>query len=134
MKATTLDQLEEKLEAWAAKESQKLLAKMEEGQAEAVRDKAEAILCIVRGMPEDSGIHHVITTINSLFDEGVGKTVLSTIHKAKGLEAEHVYWLNSSQCPAKWARQEWQQEQERNLCYVAITRAKSRLTLIEERT
>jgi superfamily I DNA/RNA helicase len=41
--------------------------------------------------------------------------------------------LNSSQCPAQWARGEWQQEQERNLCYVATTRAKQTLILIEEK-
>ena len=30
-------------------------------------------------------------------------------------------------CPSKYARQEWQQEQERNLCYVAATRAMASL-------
>jgi len=54
-----------------------------------------------------------------------------TIHKAKGLEANRVFWLDRSQCPAKWARQPWQQQQEVNLCYVAATRAKQSLFLIE---
>jgi superfamily I DNA/RNA helicase len=44
-----------------------------------------------------------------------------------------VFWLNSSLCPAKWARQDWQKQQEVNLCYVAATRAMSELHLIEEK-
>lgn len=36
-------------------------------------------------------------------------------------------WLES----APWARQAWQQEQERNLCYVAATRAKRKLVDLE---
>jgi superfamily I DNA/RNA helicase len=43
-----------------------------------------------------------------------------------------VFWLNSSQCPAKWAKSEWQVQQENNLCYVAVTRAKQTLVMIEE--
>ncbi|HEY3473413.1 MAG TPA: ATP-binding domain-containing protein, partial [Anaerolineales bacterium] len=57
----------------------------------------------------------------------------STIHKAKGLEADKVFWLNSSKCPSPWARQPWQLQQEYNLCYVATTRAKTTLVLIEEK-
>lgn len=35
-----------------------------------------------------------------------------------------MYWLDrAGTCPSRWARQEWQQEQEINLCYVAATRA-----------
>ena len=67
----------------------------------------------------------------ALFAEGAGKVTLATIHKAKGLEAKRVFWLNSSDCPSKWARQEWQVQQEMNLCYVATTRAQEELVLIE---
>jgi len=58
---------------------------------------------------------------------------LATIHKSKGLEADRVWWLNASACPASWARQPWQKQQERNLCYVAATRAKAELVMFEER-
>lgn len=57
---------------------------------------------------------------------------LSTIHKSKGLEARRVWWLNSSRCPAPWAKRPWQQQQEINLCYVAATRAIETLILIED--
>jgi DNA helicase-2/ATP-dependent DNA helicase PcrA len=57
--------------------------------------------------------------------------VLATIHKSKGLEAPRVFWLGRAECPAKWAKQDWQKEQERNLCYVATTRAQEELHMIE---
>jgi len=137
MKARNLDDLENKLSNWRDKEVEKAVKKDNESKAEAIRDKVDAILCIIEGLSPDqeyeAGIVDLLNQIDNLFAEGVGKTVLATIHKAKGLEAEHVYWLNSSQCPSKWARAEWQKRQELNLMYVAITRAKSTLTLIEEK-
>jgi ATP-dependent exoDNAse (exonuclease V) beta subunit len=51
------------------------------------------------------------------------------VHKAKGLEANRVFWLNYD-FVSKWARQPWQMQQEKNLRYVAATRAKSELILI----
>jgi DNA helicase-2/ATP-dependent DNA helicase PcrA len=59
-----------------------------------------------------------------------GKTgpIFSTIHKAKGLEAHEVYFLRPDLCPSPWARTREAQEQERNLRYVAVTRAQERLT------
>jgi superfamily I DNA/RNA helicase len=54
--------------------------------------------------------------------------VLSTIHKAKGREWEVVLWYDKANtCPSKWARQQWQQDQEVNLQYVAATRAQHAL-------
>lgn len=53
--------------------------------------------------------------------------------KLKGEEADRVFWLGRNECPAKWARQDWQKQQEVNLCYVAATRAKWALYTIEAR-
>ena len=61
--------------------------------------------------------------------EGV---VLSTVHKAKGLEADNVYILNPSMMPIKYAKKNWEVKTEMNLIYVAITRAKKSLNYIEE--
>jgi DNA helicase-2/ATP-dependent DNA helicase PcrA len=133
MRAHTLPQLESKLVDWCTREVEKATAKMEDSKAAATQDKVDAILCLMQDLHEGAGIYDLMNTIDSLFAEGVNQTVLSTIHKAKGLEANRVFWLNSSQCPAQWARGEWQQQQELNLCYVAVTRAKQTLILIEEK-
>lgn len=58
---------------------------------------------------------------------------LSTIHKAKGLEAHNVFILKYNEMPLKYPGQKsWELEQELNLQYVAITRTKKQLFLVEE--
>lgn len=57
---------------------------------------------------------------------------LSTIHKAKGLEADNVFILCPSLMPSKYAKKEWEKIAEENLIYVAITRAKKTLNYISE--
>jgi DNA helicase-2/ATP-dependent DNA helicase PcrA len=129
MNARSVAELESKLQAYCDKEVEKAVAKMEDAKAEAIMDKVDAILCI---MEDASTIYDLMQIIDRLFAEGVNQVVLSTIHKAKGLEAKRVFWLNSSQCPAPWAKQGWQQGQELNLCYVAVTRAMQTLITIED--
>lgn len=54
---------------------------------------------------------------------------LSTIHKAKGREWPNVLFLDS-QLLGRNATSEWEQTQEQNLGYVAVTRAMQELTFI----
>lgn len=63
-------------------------------------------------------------------EEGI---CLSTIHKAKGLEAENVYILCPSLMPSSHAKQKWEIIQEENLMYVAVTRTKNKLCYISEK-
>ena len=58
---------------------------------------------------------------------------LSTIHKAKGLEANNVYIACESLMPSKSAKKDWEIRQEYNLMYVAYTRAKNTLGFIDEK-
>ncbi|HYE97750.1 MAG TPA: ATP-dependent helicase [Planctomycetota bacterium] len=60
--------------------------------------------------------------------------VLSTVHQAKGLEwrAVFVLWLTDGRFPdARAIKDEGGEEEERRLFYVAVTRAKDRLYLIQ---
>jgi DNA helicase-2/ATP-dependent DNA helicase PcrA len=134
MNTRSIEQLEVKLEAWAEREQEKARAKKQDGKVEAIGDKLEAVKCLIEGLPEDRRtISELFAVIDNLFGDKSNAVVLCTIHKSKGLEADRVFWLNSSMCPAPWARQEWQVQQEKNLCYVATTRAKKSLFLIEEK-
>jgi superfamily I DNA/RNA helicase len=56
---------------------------------------------------------------------------LCTVHKCKGLEAPRAIILNSFLMPSRFAKQDWQIEQERNLIYVAQTRAKEILAYVD---
>lgn len=57
---------------------------------------------------------------------------LSTIHKAKGLEANNVYVACRSLMPSSSAKKDWEVLQEHNLMYVAYTRAKDKLGFLDE--
>ena len=74
----------------------------------------------------------LISKIKSIFNDGGEGVCLSTIHKAKGLEADNVYILAKSLMPSIYAHQEWERISEDNLEYVAITRAKKTLQYIDE--
>jgi DNA helicase-2/ATP-dependent DNA helicase PcrA len=69
--------------------------------------------------------------IKSIFTEEIQGIVLSTVHKIKGLEANRVFIIRPDLLPMKNVKP-WQFLQEKNLEYVAYTRAK--LELIIDRT
>lgn len=75
----------------------------------------------------------LINKIDEIFaDDGKG-VCLSTIHKAKGLEATNVYILCRNSMPSKRATKDWEKRQESNLIYVAYTRAKEKLGFISDK-
>ena len=74
----------------------------------------------------------LIRHIEQIFKEDSEGVCLSTIHKAKGLENDNVYILCNSSMPSKLAKKEWEKRQERNIQYVAYTRAKQRMGFVSE--
>lgn len=65
------------------------------------------------------------------YSNGTG-VILSTVHKAKGLESDNVFILCPSLMPSKLAKKDWEIKTEHNLIYVAMTRAKKTLNYIKE--
>ena len=131
LQAKGIENLREKLAEWAKRETMRAEAKGNDAMVAAIEDKVECIEVLISSLPENSRtVPELCRTIESLFSATTGVT-LASIHKSKGLEASRVWWLNRSACPSKWAKQAWQKEQEANLCYVAATRAKHSLCLIE---
>lgn len=134
MNAKGIDQLQSKLDTYREREVEKALAKKDDAKVDAIEDRIGAIVCLIDSMPEtERTVPALLQVIDTLFADKTNAVILATIHKAKGLEADRVFWLERSQCPAKWARQDWQKQQEVNLCYVAATRAKQTLFIIESR-
>lgn len=94
------------------------------------KEKIEAIESIAGSLtnPDD-----VIAKIKTMFSDDNKKGIcLSTIHKAKGLENERVFILMQQLMPSKHAKKPWELEQEKNLRYVAYTRAKQTLGFIND--
>lgn len=77
-------------------------------------------------------VETLITRVQSVFDNGTDKSIikLCTIHKSKGLEADHVVIMNENLIPSKFAKSPSQLIQEKNLMYVARTRAKETLCFL----
>lgn len=74
----------------------------------------------------------LISKIGQIFSEKVEGIMLSTIHKAKGLEADNVFIIEKNLMPSKYAKKAWQKEQEQNLIYVAYTRPKKLLGFVSD--
>lgn len=66
-------------------------------------------------------------------DEGKDGIQLSTIHRAKGLEATNVFIVCPSLIPSKLANLDWQKQEEQNLQYVMCTRPKHSLNFVTEK-
>ncbi|MFB3107407.1 MAG: 3'-5' exonuclease, partial [Pseudomonadales bacterium] len=115
---STIEELRPKLDTWEQRQIAK--ADRDDAKIAAIQDRVECIHILTAGLET---IKQLIDAIEAIFSDKQGGTKLATVHKAKGLEAPRVFILEPSLMPSKWARQEWQQEQERNLQYVAVTRA-----------
>lgn len=80
-----------------------------------------------------SSVKNLLDYINNIFlDDDIPGVTLSTIHKSKGLEANRVFVICANLMPSKFAKQEHEKVQEKNLEYVMITRAKVDLIYIPE--
>ncbi|MGF1566865.1 MAG: UvrD-helicase domain-containing protein [Nodosilinea sp.] len=91
------------------------------------QDRVDTILAIQQAScPQNMA--ELVRAINDLFSDQRAKVWLSSIHKAKGLEARRVIVLHPHLLPHPKAKKPWEQEQEMNLKYVALTRAQESLT------
>lgn len=91
-------------------------------------DKIECLKILANNITTKQELIDKIIKIFS--DETKEGICLSTIHKAKGLEADNVYILNKYLTPSKFVKQSWEIEQEHNLEYVSFTRSKRILGFI----
>jgi superfamily I DNA/RNA helicase len=98
---------------------------------ETLLQKIEVIECLAEEVETIKGLR---TLIQSIFSDEVRGILLSTIHKAKGLENDKIFFICPELIPSRFATQEWQIKQEKNLFYVAITRAKRDLTYVSKVT
>jgi len=92
-----------------------------------LNDKVETIVALSDGLETINSLEHRILDVFSDDAEGV---VFSTVHKAKGLEADHVSILEPQLMPHPAASKEWELAQERNIEYVALTRSKETLVFV----
>lgn len=125
MDASSIPDLVAKLVDWHNSECAKESAKRNpsENRLITIRDRFVCLLCFVDGA---KSVQEVLDKIDKIFVDNPGDGILlSSVHKAKGLEAKRVFILmpKGSEMPHPMVKSKWQIEQEWNLKYVAITRA-----------
>lgn len=98
-------------------------------QVIAVNDRVDSVLAIYSAAVSQGkrSVAEMKEFVTKLFSDADQTITLSSIHKAKGLEADRVGILRPDLLPHPKADTPSQLEQERNLCYVAITRAREEL-------
>lgn len=79
-----------------------------------------------------SRVEDVEKMIGRMFKNDGEGILLSTIHKSKGLENDRVFIICPDLIPSQYATKPWQIEQEDNLLYVAYTRAKKELYIVDD--
>jgi superfamily I DNA/RNA helicase len=120
----------EKLYKYRDLEVSRLTNSGKEARASALVDKVETICALSEGLNLVSDLE---LRVDSIFSDSVEGVVCSSVHRAKGLEAERVVIYKPSLMPMKRAIPgTWQYTQEMNLKYVALTRAKSELWMVED--
>ncbi|GAC1457962.1 MAG: hypothetical protein NVSMB70_02130 [Chamaesiphon sp.] len=105
----------------------------EEAQAESLEDRKAALFaCFDFFGLEVKSLAEFCDRVESLFTDDTAAVILATIHRSKGDEADTVFLLGSNNLPFshRKSQQEWQIQQEWNLVYVALTRAKKNLYLV----
>lgn len=111
------------VESWKAREIKRILDQSPEADIDRVEDTAACILAISEG---EESVEDIRAKLRTMFDESGddNRVTLMSTHKAKGLEANRVWILRDTYNPSK-------STEEANLLYIAITRAKKELYLVE---
>lgn len=126
-------ELIEALESWLSKEVSLEEAKKNpsENRIIMMQDKRDCIVCLAS---QTETVGEVVAKLEEMFSDKEAPGIrLSSIHKAKGLEADRVFFINTKDapCPHPMAKSSWAQEQEYNLFYVAVTRAIKELYFVK---
>jgi superfamily I DNA/RNA helicase len=111
------------LKNWRERETKRMQAKDPLADLESINDKYE---CLVAFTDEAKSVKQLIENIDKLFAENDRSKIVcySSTHRAKGSESDNVYvfadtYRNSNQ-------------EEKNIKYVAVTRAKKKLVFVKK--
>lgn len=135
MKAETIEELYLKLDDWKIREKIKLDNKKIPAtptQYENINDK---YFTLIKIMDNCNDVREVTNKLNTIFSDDNGNCfTFSTVHKFKGGEADTVYIIAPHLIPLKRKNQTPQQYQEElNIKYVAYTRSKNKLVIVEKK-
>lgn len=104
-----------------------------EAMIESLQDRCDCIETITLTSRATS-IEELQQEISNLFSDEKTAIYLSSVHRAKGLEANNVFVIDYNKIRITYkGQQAWQAQQEANLEYVALTRAKQKMYLVNDK-
>jgi superfamily I DNA/RNA helicase len=139
----------ERLDAWREKEITRAEKLKSDAKVEQVADQFETLVALTDGV---AGIPELLLRLENLFADdaqaGPSQVVCSSVHRAKGLETDTVWILSETlyppvacekcrkrpkgcTCPDGYVPDPLASREEQNIEYVAVTRAKTTLCLVE---
>lgn len=128
--ASDLSQLDILMTEFTEHEYRRLVEKGKDLQAANAIEKLDTIREVAKRC---KSIDDLTSKLLILFDDSNTGVVFSSIHRAKGLEADNVFILRKDLMPHPKAKQDWELVQERNAMFVAGTRSKDRLYYVTDR-
>lgn len=125
LRAKSVPDFLRKLSAWGDKQKTRFAASRNaESKIAQVDDQVATLQAVAEGANNVSAIEAKLYSLFSDSDSNAKPSVvLSSVHKAKGLEWSRVFILRST-----FKRKS---DEEQNIFYVAVTRSKNRLTFVE---
>lgn len=128
--ASSVSDLQDKMKEWMTRETDKarrLLGDKATTKIENIADQFETVIALTE---DCSSVDRVLQRIESMFADlskgAGGRVLLSSIHRSKGLEADRVFVCRET----LYAGGRTDDIEEKNLDYVAATRAKTTLVWV----
>lgn len=125
LKPNSISELLTKLAGYQSREEKRLLAR--DAPASAFQSLEDRCSCLGQLASLCSDVGELKRFIESLFsdDDSKDSVILSSVHRAKGLEADRVFVLDPDSMPLILPDSlPWERQQEKNIAYVAATRSK----------
>lgn len=126
--ALDIPHLKEELKLWQNEQIRR--AEERDENIQPIMDKYECITTLLYSS-KAKNVDQLKYYIDEIFSDGTPEISFSTVHRAKGLEADNVFIVMPSLMPCIHAKQGWEMEQEDNIQYVAFTRAKQTMYMVE---
>ena len=123
--ATMIDLFTEKLGQYFQRELKKLTAA---GKSTVnLTDKVDTIYVLSEGLET---VRDLVDRTLKIFNDTSDGIVCSSVHRAKGLEADRVFIVDPELMPHPMANKAWEYEQEMHIKYVALTRSKNEMYFV----
>jgi DNA helicase-2/ATP-dependent DNA helicase PcrA len=131
MKTNDLPTLKMKIDEARAEEGSRLRELKLDDAAQRYEDTCDTVNAFIE---VSKSFRDVLDRISEIFTDAIEDGILfMTIHKAKGLENDTVFFLDEGNCPHPSAKLEHAVKQEMNLRFVAVTRARKNLIYVRSK-